>query len=58
VAARYENTLEKVLDRADARALVSQLQDWSRRLVTERGTTRPQAEADQTDDDQTSAAPG
>jgi HEPN domain-containing protein len=36
VAARYDGTFEKVLDRAAARALVSELRDWSSHLVPER----------------------
>jgi HEPN domain-containing protein len=35
VAARYDDTFEKVLDRAAARTLISELQEWSTRLVTE-----------------------
>lgn len=58
VAARYDGTFEKVLDRGAARTLVSELRDWSRRLVIERQATPSQAEAGQADDDATSAAPG
>jgi HEPN domain-containing protein len=36
VAARYDGTFEKVLDRAAARTLVSELRDWSRLLIAER----------------------
>jgi HEPN domain-containing protein len=35
VAARYDGTFEKVLDRAAARKLVSELRDWSKRLIAE-----------------------
>jgi HEPN domain-containing protein len=35
VAARYNGTFEEVLDRGAARTLVSELRDWSGRLVTE-----------------------
>jgi hypothetical protein len=58
VAARYDGTFEKVLDRATARTLVSELRDWSRHLVIERQATPPQAKAGQAGDDETSAAPG
>ncbi len=57
VVARYDGTFEKVLDRAAARMLVSELQDWSRGLVIERQMLLPQAEAGQADDEKTSAAP-
>ncbi|HXB64760.1 MAG TPA: hypothetical protein VNV42_07800 [Solirubrobacteraceae bacterium] len=57
VVARYDGTFEKVLDRAAARMLVSELQDWSRGLVIERQMLLPQAEAGQVDDEKTSAAP-
>jgi HEPN domain-containing protein len=58
VAARYDGTYEKVLDRAAARTLVSELRDWSRRLVIERRETPPQAKAGQADGEETAAAPG
>ncbi len=58
VAARYDGTFEKVLDRAAARTLVSELQDWSGRLVTEPQAPPPQAKAGQSGDDETSATPG
>jgi HEPN domain len=45
VAARYDGTFEKVLDRGAARTLVAELRDWSGRLVTERQVPPPQAEA-------------
>jgi HEPN domain-containing protein len=58
VAARYDGTFEKVLDRAAARTLVSEMRDWSRRLATERQVSPPQVEAGQTDDEEASAASG
>jgi HEPN domain-containing protein len=58
VAARYDGTFEKVLDRAGARTLVSELQGWSRRLVAERQVPPPQAEAGQADDAEIPSAPG
>jgi len=57
VAARYDGTFEKVLDRAVARTLVSELRDWSSRLVPERQLP-PQAEVGEADDEEISAAPG
>jgi hypothetical protein len=56
VAARYDGTFEKVLDRAAARTLVAELQDWSGRLVTERHSPPSQVEAGQADDEETSTA--
>ena len=35
VAARYEDSLEAVLDRGTARELLSNVRDWSRRLAAE-----------------------
>jgi HEPN domain-containing protein len=58
VAARYDGMLEKVLDRAAARTLISELQNWSRRLVTERQVPPPESEAGQADDEEASEAPG
>lgn len=56
VAARYDGTFEKVLDRGAARTLVSELRDWSRPLVIERQTPPPQVEAGQGDDEETATA--
>ena len=57
VAARYDGTFEKVLDRAAARALVAALRDWSGRLVGEYSMPPPEPEADEVDDGETSAEP-
>jgi HEPN domain len=57
VAARYAGTFEKLLDRAAARILVSELRDWSRRLVTGPQVPSPQAGVARDDDEETSAAP-
>ncbi len=50
VAARYDGMFEKVLDRAAARTLVSEMRDWSGRRVTERHVPPPNAKAGQADD--------
>lgn len=57
VAARYDGTFEKVLDRPAARMLVLEMRNWSGRLVAERQLPPPQAEAGGVDDAETSAAP-
>jgi HEPN domain-containing protein len=56
VAARYDGTFEKVLDRAGARTLVSELRDWSSRLVPD-PQPPPRAEVVEADDEETLAAP-
>lgn len=59
VAARYDGTFEKVLDRAAARTLVSEVRDWSTHLVTARQVPPSPVEAGQADgDEKTSEAPG
>jgi HEPN domain-containing protein len=35
VAARYEDTFQEVLDRAAARQLLSELRDWSQRILSQ-----------------------
>lgn len=46
VVARYDGTFEKVLDRAAARTLVSEVPDWSTHLVTARQLPPSPVEAD------------
>jgi hypothetical protein len=58
VAARYDGTFEKALDRAAARILVSELRDWSGRLVTEPQAPSSHSEAHQAADDGASPATG
>ena len=55
VAARYDGTFEKVLDRAAARTLVAELRAWSGRLVTKRQAPPRQAEAGEADDEASSS---
>lgn len=57
VAARYEGTFAKVLDRAAARTLVAELRDWSRRLVNAR-QTEPQNEIGEAGGGEPTTAPG
>jgi HEPN domain-containing protein len=51
VAARYDGTFEKVLDRTAARTLLTALEDWSRGLITERRAAPPEVEADEVDEE-------
>jgi HEPN domain len=57
VAARYYGTFENVLDRLGSRTLVSELRDWSSRLISGRQPP-PQAKVGEADDEATSAGPG
>ena len=58
VAARYDGTFEKALDRAAARILVSELRDWSGRLVTEPQAPSSHPDAHQAADEGASPATG
>lgn len=55
VAARYDGTFEKALDRAAASTLVAEVRNWSGRLVIEPQGTPPSSEVGQSEDEETSA---